>query len=89
MDLYADSHVYLIFIYLLFVAIEPSNFEDAIKATGFGKFNIILLCTVVAGAFAQIVEQTSNAYVTPIAECDLELTLENKGLLVSISYTGK
>lgn len=72
-----------------FAGDQPGNFEDAIKATGFGKFNVALLCVIIPGAFAQIVEQTSLAYVIPIAQCDLNLSLEQKGVLVSMSYTGK
>lgn len=72
-----------------FTAVKPGSFEDAIKATGFGKFNLVLLCVLITAGFAQISEQTGMAYVTPIAECDLKLSLEQKGLLVSVSYTGK
>lgn len=72
-----------------FAVINLGNFEDAIKATGFGKFNIGLFCVLISGGFAQIAEQTSLAYIIPIAQCNLNLSLEQKGLLVSISYTGE
>lgn len=72
-----------------FSAVKPSSFEDAIKATGFGKFNIAILFIIIPGSFAQIAEQTGLSYVVPIAQCDLNLRLEDKGILVSISYTGE
>lgn len=40
-------------------------------------------------SFAQIIEQIGIAYVVPIAQCDLELTLKDKGILNSAGYTGK
>lgn len=68
---------------------KHANFEDAIKATGFGKFNILLLCIAVPCSFAQIVEMNGTSFVIPIAQCDLNLSLEDKGLLNSTGYIGK
>lgn len=68
---------------------EPVNFEDAIKATGFGKFNVLLMFIAIPCSFAQIVEQVSIAYIVPIAQCDLQLSLENKGVLNSVGYVGE
>lgn len=44
---------------------------------------IILPCALV-----QEVEQVAVAYVLPIAECDLQLSLENKGILISVNSIG-
>lgn len=68
---------------------KPSNFEDAITATGFGKFNILLMGIVIPCSFVQVVEQLSVAYVGPIAQCDLNLSLQDKGVLNSAGYIGK
>lgn len=58
------------------------------KATGYGKFNILLMFIIIPCSFAQIVEQYSIAFVSPIAQCDLNLSLEDKGILNSIGYAG-
>lgn len=47
------------------------------------------MCIVVPCSFAQIAEQVAIAYVVPIAQCDLELSLQDKGILNSIGYIGK
>lgn len=39
-------------------------------------------------SFAQVVEQNSLSYVIPIAQCDLNLSLEDKGLLLTGTYAG-
>lgn len=74
---------------IFFIVVPPSTFEDAINAAGFGKFNIGLLCLIILGAFAQVTEKSGLSYIIPIAECDLALTLEDKGVLVSSTYIGK
>lgn len=88
--MYKFVNTILSVIILIFIlAVNSGTFEEAIKVTGFGRFNIALVCTITAASFAQIVEQISTSYVIPIAQCDLDLSLENKGLLVSFSYTGE
>lgn len=44
----------------------------------------ILLCTC-----SQIFDAHNMSYVLPVAQCDLGLTLEDKGLLNSIAFAGK
>ncbi|CAH1114448.1 unnamed protein product [Psylliodes chrysocephalus] len=70
------------------VVIDKANFEEAIVATGFGKFNIILLFSIIPSSFSQACEQMALSYVLPVAECDLELTLAQKGLLNAVTYAG-
>ncbi|CAG9854816.1 unnamed protein product [Phyllotreta striolata] len=67
---------------------DKANFEEAITATEFGKFNIILLLFLLPSSFTQASEQMGISYVLPIAECDLQLTLEKKGLLNAVSFAG-
>lgn len=34
-------------------------------------------------------DTTTMSYILPIAQCDLDLSLENKGMLNAITYLGK
>lgn len=67
---------------------QPATFEEAITATTFGKFNIILFLIVIPTVFATMFETTAIAYVVPVAQCDLNLNLEDKGYLISATYLG-
>lgn len=66
----------------------PADFETAISATGFGKFNLLLLLVAIPSGWASMFESTTVSYIIPVAECDLELSLEDKGYLISITYLG-
>ncbi|CAG9838950.1 unnamed protein product [Diabrotica balteata] len=67
---------------------HKATFEEAVVATGFGKFNIYLLILLIPSSFSQAYEQMGLSYALPIAECDLNLTLERKGLLTAVSFGG-
>ncbi|KAL2733928.1 synaptic vesicle glycoprotein 2B-like isoform X4 [Vespula squamosa] len=54
----------------------------------YGKFNYLLLLAVLPASCASIFSSSSTAYVLPSAECDLELTMLDKGLLNSMSFAG-
>ncbi|XP_037943089.1 synaptic vesicle glycoprotein 2C-like [Teleopsis dalmanni] len=66
----------------------PSDFETAMKICGFGKFNIYLLLVIVIAIAATTFETSSMSYILPTAECDLRLSLLQKGILNAITYTG-
>ncbi|XP_044742214.1 uncharacterized protein LOC123303388 [Chrysoperla carnea] len=67
---------------------DQYNFENAIKETGFGKYNVMLIvmCGLAILGFAS--ESFSLAYIIPAASCELELTTNMKGVLASI-YLGE
>ncbi|XP_045461408.1 synaptic vesicle 2-related protein-like [Harmonia axyridis] len=65
-----------------------ANFETAIRATGFGKFNVLLLLTSVPTCWASIFQLTTISYVFPAAQCDLKLSLEDKGMLSGVTFGG-
>ncbi|XP_018562441.1 synaptic vesicle glycoprotein 2B-like [Anoplophora glabripennis] len=67
---------------------KPADFETAITACGFGKFNIILYIISTAAGWSSVFETTTMSYVFPAAECDLELKLSHKGLLNAVTYSG-
>jgi MFS family permease len=64
------------------------EFEEAIKRCGFGKFNyvLIVLCGSLMGC--GFIELTSVNFIMPVAECDLNLSTSDKGILSAIGYVG-
>ncbi|KAK9879262.1 hypothetical protein WA026_004112 [Henosepilachna vigintioctopunctata] len=64
------------------------TFEEAIAATKFGKFNLILIFVSIPAGWASVAESTTMSYVFPAAQCDLDLSLEDKGLLNASIYVG-
>lgn len=69
--------------------IEVADFETAISAAQFGKFNFILILLALPMCWCTIFETTTMSYVFPAAQCDLDLSLEDKGLLNAVTYGGK
>ncbi|XP_045483775.1 synaptic vesicle 2-related protein-like isoform X2 [Harmonia axyridis] len=67
---------------------KPADFETAITATNFGKFNWVLLCLALPVSWGNLFETTTMSYVFPAAQCDLNLTLEDKGMLNAAVYFG-
>lgn len=69
-------------------SIKLLEFEDAIKKTGFGKFNYVLM-TLAGGLMScAFIELTSVNYVLAIAQCDLVMESSDKGILSAIGYVG-
>ncbi|XP_005183904.2 putative metabolite transport protein YwtG [Musca domestica] len=67
---------------------RPADFETAIKACGFGRFNILLLVAALPAVMATVLETAVVSYILPSAECDLSLDLLDKGILNAITYCG-
>ena len=67
---------------------ESADFEKAISATGIGLFNVILLIASLFATLAAAFESSSMSYILPVAECDLQLSLFDKGILNAVSYAG-
>lgn len=79
-----------IFIFNIWLAdSKPADFETAITASGYGKFNVILYVIAAAAGWASVFETTTMSYVFPAAECDLNLSLSDKGLLNAVTYAGR
>ncbi|XP_017774201.1 PREDICTED: uncharacterized protein LOC108560971 [Nicrophorus vespilloides] len=68
---------------------EKTDFETAITATGFGKFNLWLILVAIPSGWASLFETTTISYLIPVAHCDLDISLEERGYLISISYLGE
>lgn len=67
---------------------QLANFEEAIQATGYGNFNIVLMLISLPCCMAFIFEVGISSYITPSTECDLQLSLVAKGWLNAITYAG-
>ncbi|XP_014096944.2 synaptic vesicle glycoprotein 2B [Bactrocera oleae] len=65
-----------------------ADFEQAMNLTGFGIFNLVLLIVGIFAACASTFETTTMSYILPIAECDLKMTLFDKGILNGATYAG-
>ncbi|TMW52062.1 hypothetical protein DOY81_002842, partial [Sarcophaga bullata] len=67
---------------------SESDFETAIAACGFGCFNISLLTVSMSELISTISSVSSISYIIPTAECDLHLTLMQKGTLNAMCFAG-
>lgn len=67
---------------------EKVTFEDAITRSGFGLFNYVFI--IMAGGLmaCAFIELTSINFILPIAQCDLDLSTSDKGILSAIGYVG-
>lgn len=67
---------------------EKVNFDEAIRLTGYGKFNyfIVIISGIVLSAV--LLETLSISFVLPVAEHDLNLSMEDKGIVSSVAYAG-
>lgn len=64
------------------------SLEDALERTGFGMHNWILI--VLSGAIlgAVFMETVSINVILPVAQCELQMTNQHKGLLSAIGFIG-
>lgn len=67
----------------------PADYETAVSAAGFGKYNLMLLVITLPSAMSSIFASTAMSFIMLEAQCDLNLSLEDKGLLNAITYMGK
>ncbi|KAL6439565.1 hypothetical protein ACFW04_003988 [Cataglyphis niger] len=65
---------------------EQADYNKAISTTGYGVFNVLLVLGTLPIAWTAIFDTTSGAFILASAECDLELTLFRKGVLVAFPY---
>lgn len=69
-------------------ALKPADFEEAVTATGYGKFHYLLYLAVIPASWASGFDTSTTSMIIPAAECDLNLTLFQKGILNAIVYGG-
>lgn len=66
----------------------PIQIEDALTLTGFGKFNYIIILISGIALNTVLFETLSVGFIMPLAQCDLELTTQDKGFLSAIAFAG-
>ncbi len=64
------------------------EFEEAIKRCKFGKFNYILIGLSGGLMACGFFELTSVNFILSIAQCDLDMSSTDKGVLSAIGYLG-
>jgi MFS transporter, VNT family, synaptic vesicle glycoprotein 2 len=69
-------------------AVQSYSFEYAVTKSGFGKFNYVLMPLAGGLMACAFIELTSVNFVLSIAQCDLNLTSIDKGILSAIGYVG-
>ncbi|XP_077287897.1 synaptic vesicle glycoprotein 2A-like [Arctopsyche grandis] len=67
---------------------EGADFEEAILACGFGKFNILLLLCALPGYMTAVYVTSVLSFIMTSAECDLKMSMTDMGTLNSIPYSG-
>ncbi|GAB0095766.1 synaptic vesicle glycoprotein 2B-like [Sergentomyia squamirostris] len=67
---------------------RPIAFEDALTKVTFGKFNCFLILVSGMNLAAVLLETLGISFVNPVAQCDLELTNRDKGVLSAIAFVG-
>ncbi|XP_058797414.1 synaptic vesicle glycoprotein 2B-like [Phymastichus coffea] len=67
---------------------KKANFEEAVAATGYGKFHYLLYLAIIPASWASGFDTTAVSMILPSAECDLNLNLYQKGVLNAIVYAG-
>ncbi|XP_055389996.1 synaptic vesicle glycoprotein 2A-like [Condylostylus longicornis] len=65
-----------------------ATFETALCETKFGKFNYILIFLSGVILANVLLETLGISFVLPVAQCDLKLTTQKKGILHSIGFAG-
>ncbi|CAG9765148.1 unnamed protein product [Ceutorhynchus assimilis] len=67
---------------------NPADFQTAISATKYGKFNLFLLLLLIPASLLVQIESSLISYIIPAATCDLNLNVSQKGLLNSMAFLG-
>lgn len=66
----------------------PQNFEVALSAAGFGRFNVFVIATCCVCCISAMTQTTTMSLIFPSAQCDLNLSLDDKGALNAATYIG-
>ncbi|XP_073952770.1 synaptic vesicle glycoprotein 2C-like isoform X2 [Choristoneura fumiferana] len=71
------------------LAQEPSSdFEAAIAATGYGRFNLALMLCTLPAFWSAVSVTSSTSYIFTQAQCDMQLSLLDMGTVNAITYGG-
>ncbi|XP_046682496.1 synaptic vesicle glycoprotein 2B-like isoform X2 [Homalodisca vitripennis] len=67
---------------------EDLRFEDAMEIAGYGKFSMYIIFLSGLTVSTSLMGSVDVSFLLPAAECDLNLTSDDKGLLGSSYYIG-
>ncbi|XP_028039495.1 synaptic vesicle glycoprotein 2A-like isoform X2 [Bombyx mandarina] len=67
---------------------EAADFEEAIAATGYGKFNLCLMLCSLPAFFSAVSVTSSTSYIFSRAQCDMNLSLLDMGTVTAMTYGG-
>lgn len=65
-----------------------ATLEEALTRIGFGKFSLILVTLTGAILGCVVLETVGINFVLPVAQCDLKLSTQDKGILSAIGFVG-
>ncbi|XP_041982885.1 synaptic vesicle glycoprotein 2B-like [Aricia agestis] len=63
--------------------------EDALTICKFGKFHWKLLAATLCATCASVLTVTTSSYILPAAECDLNMSAFDKGMLNAMPFIGQ
>lgn len=66
-----------------------ADFETAITVAGTGKFQYLLILAIIPASWASSIDTANMSMILAPAECDLGLSLFDKGLLNAVIYIGE
>ncbi|GBP15310.1 Synaptic vesicle glycoprotein 2B [Eumeta japonica] len=64
------------------------NLEDAMCLCKFGRFHWRVLAAALAACFANNIVTANTSYLLPAAECDFDMSINQKGLLNAAPFVG-
>lgn len=69
---------------------EPprSDFEEAIAATSYGKFNLILMLCTLPAFWSAVSITAAPSYIFTRAQCHMDLSLLDMGTVSAMTYAG-
>ncbi|XP_076178270.1 synaptic vesicle glycoprotein 2C [Ptiloglossa arizonensis] len=67
---------------------KPADFETAIAVAGHGKFQYLLLLAIIPASWGTSLDTSNVSMILPSAECDLQMTFFQKGVLNAINFAG-
>ncbi|XP_076258288.1 synaptic vesicle glycoprotein 2A-like [Rhynchophorus ferrugineus] len=72
----------------IYIIKETKLYNEALHLTGYGKYNLFILLATGGCLMCVIIETMCMSFIIPSAQCDLNLTLTEKGILASVSFLG-
>ncbi|XP_032596478.1 synaptic vesicle glycoprotein 2C [Drosophila grimshawi] len=69
-------------------SVNTGDFETAIAECGFGLFNVMILICAMPCLFSMVFSGSTMSFIMPTAECELELSMFDKGVMNAVTFAG-